>query len=486
MHGLYKLLPCLFLLTASLAAPPPGFDTWLHKQYSFSLNKVMAAIHPKPDAAPGTVMASPTVVKPNPDYYYHWVRDASITMDTVVMLLENTRDMLTATKYGKILQDYNNLTKKLQNLNVPEELKKMKGFKASEFLGEPKYMMDGTPFLGEWGRPQNDGPATRAMAVSRFINYMLHKGVKTSKLVKWYGSAKHPSPLQRDLEYTIAQWKNPSFEIWEEVKGMHFYTYMVQRRALLDGAHIAAQFKDHKSARRYNAEARKISKAIMGFWDEKHGHLIPTKGRVGGLDYKHSQLDTQTLLGSLHASIDGDGFFTPEDDRIHATFMALKKAFGDLYTVNKKNPKLATAVGRYPEDRYNGYTAKENGGNPWMLLTAGMAEVCYRTRNAWKKKGAFKVTKRNLSFIKYVNGGGKLKFTAGETIHAKDARFKSTLSGLVSTGDGYLERVRKHTQKNGMHLSEQWNRETGKQQGAADLTWSYVSFITAYHARNYK
>jgi len=489
-NGLIKLLPCLFLFSASLVgaaapgspatpAPAKDFETWLTKQYDFSLSKVMAAIQPKPNAAPGTVMASPTIVKPNPDYYYHWVRDASVTMDTLVMLLEKTRDAPTRAKYTKVLTDYNNLTQKLQSLKVPAELKKMKGFEASQFMGEPKYMMDGTPFLGEWGRPQNDGPATRAMATSRFISYLAH--VKNPLYTKMYGTATHPSPLQRDLEYTYKNWKLPSFEIWEEVKGLHFYTYMVQRRAMLDGAKVAERFGDIKSATKYKQEAAKIEKEIVGFWDEKLGHLIVTKGRVAGVDYKKSQLDTQTLLGSLHASIEGDNFFNPEDDRIHATFMALKKAFGALYTINKQSPRLAPTIGRYPEDMYNGYNA-DIGGNPWMLLTAAMAEVCYRTRNAWTKKGSFKVTKRNAGFITYVSGG-KTAFKAGETIAKKDARFQATLKGLTTTGDRYLQRVRLHTEKDGMHLAEQWNRETGKQQGAEDLTWSYVSFITAFNAR---
>lgn len=478
-NGFIKLLPCLFFFSASLAAPQPGFDSWLNKQYDFSLNRVMAAIKPKPNAAPGTVMASPTIVKPNPDYYYHWVRDASVTMDTLVMLLEKTRDVATRGKYVKILTDYNDLTHKLQNLKVPDELKKMKGFNASQFFGEPKYMMDGTPFLGEWGRPQNDGPATRAMATSRFTMYLYRTNKALS--TKMYGTAAHPSPLQRDLEYTYRSWRQPSFEIWEEVKGLHFYTYMVQRRALLDGAKVAQRFGDVKSATKYKNEATKVEKEIEGFWDEKLGHLIVTKGRVAGVDYKKSQLDTQTLLGSLHASIEGDNFFTPEDDRIHATFMALNKAFGALYTINKKNPQLAPSIGRYPEDMYNGYNATV-GGNPWMLLTAAMAEVCYRTRNAWTKKGSFKVTKRNAGFLAYVNGG-KTTFKAGQSVGTKDARFSATLKGLTATGDKYLQRVRLHTEKDGMHLAEQWNRETSKQQGAEDLTWSYVSFITAFNAR---
>jgi glucoamylase len=80
--------------------------------------------------------------KNNPDYFYHWVRDAALVIDTVRKLWERTND----NKYRDIILDYIAHEKRIQERND-----------AQGGLGEPKYYMDGRPYDGPWGRPQNDG-----------------------------------------------------------------------------------------------------------------------------------------------------------------------------------------------------------------------------------------------------------------------------------------------------------------------------------------
>jgi len=285
-----------------------------------------------------------------------------------------------------------------------------------------------------------------------------------------------------DLDYVAANWRKPSYEIWEEVEGTHFYTLMVQRRAMLDGAMIATRMKDPASAARYTAEATEISKLIETFWNPTKQIIVVTKNRVDGLDYKKSELDTQVLLASLHASNDEDGFFNPANDKILSTFAKLFNAFSTLYKDNRDHPAMAPAIGRYPEDKYNGYDAS-HGGNGWMLLTAAMAEICYRVKNTWLWTGQIPVTFKNLAFLSTVSKHTFIAYVPGQTITPEDWRFNWTLQNLMRLGDRFMARVRYHTEKDGGHLSEQWNKDTGKQQGAEDLTWSYVSFLTAYNAR---
>jgi len=165
-----------------------------------------------------------------------------------------------------------------------------------------------------------------------------------------------------------------------------------------------------------------------------------------------------------------------------ATWYNLVKVFSKLYPDNGKHKDMAPAVGRYPEDRYNGYDAPVNGGNGWMLITAGMAECMYRARISWRVAEEFRVTAKNVAFLRYITRN-KVKFAVRERVTSGSKKFALVLDALLNTGDHFLQRVRFQTEKDGMHLSEQWNRETGKQQGAEDLTWSYVSFVTAYRAR---
>ena len=49
-----------------------------------------------------------------------------------------------------------------------------------------------------------------------------------------------------------------------------------------------------------------------------------------------------------------------------ATAVAIENSFANLYTINKNKPSwLGTAIGRYPEDTYNGNGNSQ--GNPVRL-----------------------------------------------------------------------------------------------------------------------
>jgi glucoamylase len=53
-------------------------------------------------------------------------------------------------------------------------------------LGEPKYNVDLTRFNGAWGRPQRDGPALRAVALTTYSNWLVaHGQKKKAKEVVW-------------------------------------------------------------------------------------------------------------------------------------------------------------------------------------------------------------------------------------------------------------------------------------------------------------
>src|SRR4051812_4804901 len=69
-------------------APLTELEPWLKLQESASISRMFANISPS-GAALGAVIASPERVRPN--YFFHWVRDASLTMDTVVSLYSDMR-----------------------------------------------------------------------------------------------------------------------------------------------------------------------------------------------------------------------------------------------------------------------------------------------------------------------------------------------------------------------------------------------------------
>src|SRR4051812_43129280 len=79
---------CLYLILMSItpASAAVSLDDWLKNEERISIRAVLANISP-PDAVRGVVIASPQ--RENPDYYFHWVRDAALTMNVVVALHES-------------------------------------------------------------------------------------------------------------------------------------------------------------------------------------------------------------------------------------------------------------------------------------------------------------------------------------------------------------------------------------------------------------
>src|SRR5207237_562886 len=127
-------------------------------------------------------------------------------------------------------------------------------------LGEPKYEVDGTIFTGPWGRPQNDSPAIRAVALLHFAETLLSEGrADIVRDLLYNGELPARTVVKADLEYVAHHWSDLSFDAWEEVKAKsHFFNAMMQRRALLEGARLARAMDDHAAANFYLGQAGKI------------------------------------------------------------------------------------------------------------------------------------------------------------------------------------------------------------------------------------
>ena len=156
--------------------------------------------------------------------------------------------------------------------------------------GEPKFNVDGSAFNGPWGRPQNDGPALRAIALIHLATILIQEGeIPYVRSVLYDSALPTSSVIKTDLEYVASQWNQPSFDPWEEVEGDHFFTRMVQRRALIEGAGLASILGDSRAAQLYTAQAQAIGQAMGGFLDSSHSLILETINRVAGLDYKNQQ-----------------------------------------------------------------------------------------------------------------------------------------------------------------------------------------------------
>lgn len=153
---------------------------------------------------------------------------------------------------------------------------------------------------------------------------------------------------------------------------------------------------------------------------------------------------------------------------------------GKSCSVNSLRESFNLLSSRYPEDIYTGVGTAENGGNPWFLCTAAMAELLYSAIIEYRTAGSINVTSISLPFFNYYTPAAKV--AAGKTYEASSAQFMSVIAGLEGWADAYMRRIKYHMPGGG-HLPEEFNRQTGFAQGATDLTWSYASLLTAAFAR---
>ncbi|HEV2971402.1 MAG TPA: glycoside hydrolase family 15 protein [Pirellulales bacterium] len=476
--GWHFVVAILVLVALSSRQPTRAADLeqWLQTEKAVATQQLIGNV-----LSNGAVIASPSTA--NPNYYFHWVRDGALAMDTVISLYTQSSDAAERQRYWALLTAYLDFSLQNQVTNNPRS-------EPGRGLGEPKFNTDGSAFTDDWGRPQDDGPALRAMAFTRLANYLLDNG-DTAQLglvkTKLYDSTLPTnSVIKRDLEYVSHNWPNTCFDPWEEVRGHHFYTRMVERRALIEGAALARRLNDGGAADWYSAQASALEPALRGHWDQVNGIIRVTLDRDGGLSYKASNLDAAVVLAVLHANRQGDDFFSPTDDMVSATAASLSSTFDNLFPINQAKQDfdgapLGTAIGRYPEDCYSGQ-AGTNVGNAWVLCTAGMAELYYRAASEWTVKGQIAVTDRNKGFFLSLDPSRFQSLQPGQFLINNDPAFQDVIAALRSAGDRQLRRVKYHAFLDGS-LSEQMNRQTGFMQSARDLTWNYASILTVLGQR---
>ncbi|KAK0969984.1 hypothetical protein LTS01_015969 [Friedmanniomyces endolithicus] len=467
-------------------ATPKGFGgditSWLSinigSESENAFQRMFLNINPAiPGAAEGVVVAArsgPSYTQTNPDYEYNWVRDASLTMDVVQSLYSAATKAKAKTAYQNILFEY--AAARATEQNDP-------GLQTG--LGEPKFYLNNTIFTGPWGRPQNDGPATSAITLMEFAtSYLANGGSIDTVKQKIYDSATFPAsaPVMKDLLFVASNWSSPSFDLWEEEESDHFYTRMVQRRALVLGTAFATKMGDSATSATLSAAATALSATLGQFWDPNREILLYEYGPV--LNGKSSYLDTAVVLGVIHGYA-GDGVYGYTNDEVLSTVLRLATSFIDVYaiantTTDSAGLTLGIPIGRYPEDVYNGTGTQTNGGNPWYLCTAALAQLFYSASTSYADAGSISLTNTSKPFFDYFAPAAGLQ--VGQTYTYGSRKYNQAISGLNGWGDAFLRTVKHYTPADG-YLSEEYNRNTGVPQGAGDLTWSYASVLTAAFAR---
>jgi hypothetical protein len=290
--------------------------------------------------------------------------------------------------------------------------------------------------------------------------------------------------ITSDLNYLVEHWKSPSFDIWEDDKGDHFYTRCMQAKALAKGAKLAHRLGDEVAARRYNESAKAIKNSLAAYWEPHQGILRCTLNHVDGNPRKSSGLDSAVILAAIHSYGSGSAI-SMLDEKLLSTALRLEETFHREYAINHPvRPNNAVAIGRFSEDHYTGIGFQENGGNPWVVTTNGFAEYYYRIAAELGIKNRLVISEKNRPFFLAALGEphNSPRLPVGKVLLRDDPQLLALRQALTVKGDAFLRIVEDHLGQRG-EQREQFDRNQGFMVGAEELTWNHASFLSALRAR---
>jgi glucoamylase len=441
----------------------PAFESWLEGQLLHSASAMLSSISPvsivkhrpgfgqtvRPVA--GAIVASPVLgdYNPDPDYFFHWFRDSAVVIDALRLLYADGRIGAEALRH---LRDFTRFSLALNGLDgraiaavpdrrarvAPELLQYLRedqdlaSIHGDAVVAETRVNPDGTLDILRWARPQHDGPPLRALALLRWV---AGGHLDDADLL-----AEVTSLIRFDLGFTLRHWREPSFDIWEEESGHHYYTLRVSAAALAEGAAWLENQGDMAQARRCREESQAVLRQLDGYWvddrDAAHGYYRSRVLADGGLGAK--ALDIAVILSAIH-SIGTGAEHGPGDPRMQATLARLDALFDEAYPINHgRAAGRGAAMGRYAGDVYC-------SGGAYYFSTLGAAEFCFRAA-------------------------------------AADSGDEHQRNQWMERGDAYLATVRAYTPASG-DLSEQFDQRSGEQTSAKQLAWSHAAFISCVSAR---
>jgi glucoamylase len=446
-------------------------DLWIERQYRRATAAMLLSLSPvsivkqRPGFGQtvtprkGAIVASPVLAAydPDPDYFFHWFRDSAVVIDALRLLLaDGAVTSASALEYFRDFVDFSLFLHRLDGRTLVESPAWRAGV-APDFakfvrtdadLGairgelvsaEARVNPDGTLDISNWARPQHDGPPLRLLSVLRWLRDVSFDSELEAAVA---------TLLRADIAFTRGRWRIPSFDIWEEEKGHHYYTLRVAAAALEEGAgwletHGKAQ-GDVQEARLCRADAQSIARTLDGYWLPESGYYRSRVLDSGARSAK--ELDIAVIFAAIHGGSPGVGHeraaptgHCVHDPRMQATLGRLEALFAAEYPINRGRPaERGPAMGRYQGDVYY-------SGGAYYFSTLAAAEFCFRA-------------------------------AVGARVAHNEAQ------AFIDRGDAFLQTVRAFTPPSG-DMSEQFDQKTGAQTSAKHLAWSYAAFISSVVAR---
>ncbi|HWM86366.1 MAG TPA: glycoside hydrolase family 15 protein [Kofleriaceae bacterium] len=438
------------------AAELEPLDRWISRQEQRSWQHLLRNISPaEPKVAGGPRPARGIVVgalsKKDPDYYFHWIRDSSNVMRIVIEASASGRPYARPDRLSGLMRDFLDLTARLQ------------ATRSAHGLGEPRFTVEGKADTLPWSRPQFDGPALRALTVTRYLRLLDERGGGAD--------ARALQILMTDLDFVAEVWPRRGFDLWEEYNAENYHTRLVQLAALEKGAaYLAGHGLEAERVARYRRAAAQLEPLLDDHWDPARGFLRSQLVIVAtdGYTAKKTDLDSAVVVAVMEADRDAPAH-SVLDDRVQATVAVLEDLFRRTYPINARRD-VGLGYGRYQGDVYY-------GGNPWFLITAYYAELYYRLARRLQEGSELAVTKRNLEFVRGL-AGRDTQLKPGSAIRPGDPLHRELIARSIEKGDSILRRFQLHTPEGGQ-IYEQFDKKTGRPASSPGIGWGHSAFLSA-------
>jgi glucoamylase len=394
---------------------------------------------------PGCIIAAPSFPRNTPrvdqDYVFNWVRDAAITAIEIA-----TAEAPPGYPGGvQTLKDYVTFAQICQQNAQPTK-------------GHGVFTVDGQP--RPWTE-QSDGPALQTIA-------MLAAWDKLDAPTQAIAS----SVIGTNLAYLLAEYKNPTTNLWEEHYGLSFFARSVQLRCFQEilangigilvpaGTAEAIAWLQDALARHWNGSYYVTMLAPPAPGNAQASALPNSAGYDPNID-----IVCASLYGAVPAT----------DTKLLATAARLRDQWANpdspqVYPINLGDQArgIGPLLGRYPGDTYDGDMADQSAGrHPWALCTCNLAELYFRVASAVAATGQLPLDDQSRPFFSQIG--------VDATTAMADAR-----AALADAGTRMLRAVVFHSDH--LELSEQFDGVGGYEKSVTNLTWSYAAFLSAVRA----
>ena len=362
-------------------------DHWIERQYRHAAGAMLRSVSAvgivkkRPgfgqtvSPQKGSIVASPVLAPMirSPDYFFHWFRDSAVVIDALRLLFEDGSCRRRALSHfagfralqpgaaafwtdaavaapawrSRVSPDFRQFVRPDADLAAAH---------GEALAAETRVNPDGTLDISRWARPQYDGPALRALALLRWVRSM-----RFDAELECRGSML----LRADLPLRAITGATPCFDIWEEEKGLHYYTLRVRLRRW-----SRAQFGWRHGARQRGAGAAAAPTAIGQQLD---GYWLEDRVTTGRAYWKRQRSAKELDIAVIFAAIHAGGRTAPIPCRIPHACHAGK--IGGVVRCRisdqPRRPPRGPAMGRYAGDVYY-------SGGAYYFSTLAAAEFCFR------------------------------------------------------------------------------------------------------------